>query len=156
MTIECTELQGETLAFHFICGIFCLIGWGSWVSCSRRTYGDRTICMDWHRWCPTVCLCVSQWANLLDMPLWRLTWQVCMARKMRILRANMTWARRKFNIYCTGVHCSAQVPRRLVPRPVNIVFIPCCLEWMFQGVVLELQMITSWYWYILSRWPSFS
>ena len=59
-TLECVELQGETLAFHFICCFFCLIGWGGRVFGSRRTYRHRSIYMDWHCWCHTVCLCVSQ------------------------------------------------------------------------------------------------
>ena len=60
MWIEFVELQGETLAFHFICCIFRLIGWGGRVFGSRRTYRHRSICVDWHCWCHTVCLCVSQ------------------------------------------------------------------------------------------------
>lgn len=156
MTIECIELQGETLAFHFICGVFCLVGWGSRLFGSRCTYRYRTICMDWHCWYPTVCLRVSQvfaicllraytivcslhclclpsvaynvgdiylallqWADLLDVPLWRLTWQVCMARKMRYLKANMTWAHWwKFNIYRIVVIFFAQSPPKF-GTPVN-------------------------------------
>jgi len=146
-TLECVELQGETLAFHFICCIFCLIGWGGWVFGSRRTYRHRSIYMDWHCWCHTVCLCVSQWADLLDLPLWRLTWLACLAkededskhvwpRKMRILKADITWARwREFNINYIVV-ALPRPPRSpevfyyyFYPCKYIIVFEPCRLEW---------------------------
>jgi hypothetical protein len=109
MSMEHIELQGETLAFYFICGVFCLIGWVSWFFGSRCAYRYGAICMDRHCWCPAVCVCVSevftlslsgtlivqsysvclcllwayrcrwcilQWVDLLDVPLWRLTWEV--------------------------------------------------------------------------------
>jgi hypothetical protein len=54
MTTERTELQGETLAFYFLCGVFCLIGRGSWFLV-QAVLRLRATCMDWHCWCPTVC-----------------------------------------------------------------------------------------------------
>ncbi|CAD6250624.1 unnamed protein product [Miscanthus lutarioriparius] len=34
---------------------------------SEWRYG--TICVDWHCWCPAVRFCVSEWVDLLDVPL---------------------------------------------------------------------------------------
>jgi hypothetical protein len=60
MTMEHIELQGETLALYFICGVFCLVGWVSRFFGSRCAYRYGAICVDWHCWCPAVRVCVSE------------------------------------------------------------------------------------------------
>ncbi|XP_062223005.1 uncharacterized protein LOC133921920 isoform X2 [Phragmites australis] len=67
LTLRRLRVEGETLAFYFIRGVICLIGWGSGVFGSRCTYRYGTICLDWHCWCPIVCVCVSEWVDLLDV-----------------------------------------------------------------------------------------
>lgn len=57
MTMITFKLQVETLAFCFIRGVFCFLGWGCWFFGPRRTYRYRSICMDWCCWRPTVCVC---------------------------------------------------------------------------------------------------
>jgi len=60
MTTEHIELQGETLALYFICGVFRLVGWVSRFFGSRCAYRYGAIYVDWHCWCPAVRVCVSE------------------------------------------------------------------------------------------------